>query len=79
MRTKRSQCFTRALMGRLQTDRIFDIADVPFTQVPEEEMKRYTADIKGTGSFRGFKPRELWVRGFWSHFINVSRLMGFCR
>ncbi|KAJ8457009.1 hypothetical protein ONZ51_g11782 [Trametes cubensis] len=48
-------------LTQAETDRIFDIADVPFTQVPEDEMKRYTADIKGTGSFRGFKPRELWV------------------
>lgn len=44
-----------------QNDRIFDIADIPFSQVPEEEMKRYVSDIKATGSYRGFKPRRIWV------------------
>ncbi|KAI9070315.1 Clavaminate synthase-like protein [Trametes sanguinea] len=47
-------------LTQAQNNRIFDIADIPFTQVPEEEMKRFTADIKGSGSYRGFKPRELW-------------------
>ncbi|CDO77353.1 hypothetical protein BN946_scf184787.g2 [Trametes cinnabarina] len=47
-------------LTQAQNDRIFDIADIPFTQVPAEEMKRFTADIKGTGSYRGFKPREMW-------------------
>ncbi|KAI0649640.1 Clavaminate synthase-like protein [Trametes meyenii] len=47
-------------LSQAQNDRIFDIADVPFSQVPEEEMKRYTADIKGAGSYRGFKPRSVW-------------------
>lgn len=45
----------------MQNDRIFDIADIPFSQVPEEEMKRYVSDIKATGSYRGFKPRRIWV------------------
>ncbi|KAI0658180.1 Clavaminate synthase-like protein [Cubamyces menziesii] len=48
-------------LTQAQNDRIFDIADIPFSQVPEDEMKRYTADIKGTGSYRGFKPREVWI------------------
>ncbi|KAI0365382.1 Clavaminate synthase-like protein [Pilatotrama ljubarskyi] len=47
-------------LTQAQNDRIFDIADIPFTQVPEDEMKRFTADIKGTGSYRGFKPRAVW-------------------
>ncbi|OSC99249.1 Clavaminate synthase-like protein [Trametes coccinea BRFM310] len=47
-------------LTQAQNNRIFDIADIPFTQVPPDEMKRFTADIKGSGSYRGFKPRELW-------------------
>ncbi|EIW52053.1 Clavaminate synthase-like protein [Trametes versicolor FP-101664 SS1] len=47
-------------MTQAENDRIFDIADVPFSQVPEEEMKRYVSDIKATGSYRGFKPRRIW-------------------
>ncbi|KAI0819384.1 hypothetical protein BC628DRAFT_1038124 [Trametes gibbosa] len=46
-------------LSQAQNDRIFDIADVPFTRVSEEEMQRYTSDIKG-GSYRGFKPRQFW-------------------
>ncbi|KAI0819373.1 Clavaminate synthase-like protein [Trametes gibbosa] len=47
-------------LSQAQNDRIFDIADIPFSQVSEEEMKRFTSDIKGTGSYKGFKPRRLW-------------------
>jgi len=42
-----------------QRDRIFDIADVPFTVVPPEEMKIYTANMK-VGHNAGFKPRQYW-------------------
>ena len=38
-----------------QTDRMFDIADVPFTGVSDEEKRVYAAAIKETGSFRGYK------------------------
>ena len=41
-----------------------DIADVPFTQVPDEELKQFTSKIKEIGSYRGYKPREFWVRRF---------------
>ncbi|KAI0708376.1 Clavaminate synthase-like protein [Earliella scabrosa] len=43
-----------------QTERIFDIADVPFAQVPEDEKKQYAGDIKKTGSYRGYKLRQYW-------------------
>ncbi|TFK89218.1 Clavaminate synthase-like protein [Polyporus arcularius HHB13444] len=43
-----------------QTDRIFDIADVPFSQVTDEEKKRFAGDIKQTGSYRGYKLRQYW-------------------
>ena len=38
-----------------QTDRIFDIADVPFTGVSDEEKQLYAAAIKETGSYLGYK------------------------
>ena len=38
-----------------QTERIFDIADVPFTGVSDEEKRVYAAAIKETGSYRGYK------------------------
>lgn len=41
---------------------MFDIADVPFTQVPEEELGQFTAKIKENGSYKGYKHREFWVR-----------------
>ena len=43
-----------------QTDRMFDIADVPFTGVSDEEKRVYATAIKETGSYyRGYK-----LRGF---------------
>ncbi|KAI0760891.1 Clavaminate synthase-like protein [Trametes elegans] len=47
-------------LTQAQNDRMFDIADVPFTQVPGEEMKQFAADIEGSGSYRGFKRRQYW-------------------
>jgi len=43
-----------------QTARIFDIANIPFTAVEEEEKGVYTAAIKQTGSYQGYKPRQYW-------------------
>ncbi|KAI0760890.1 Clavaminate synthase-like protein [Trametes elegans] len=43
-----------------QNERVFDIADLPFAQVPEDEKKQFVGDIKQTGSFRGYKPRSYW-------------------
>lgn len=40
---------------------MFDIAAVPFRDVPPEEMKTYEADIKGTGEYIGYKPQQYWV------------------
>ena len=63
--------WTRRLTAALQTERIFDIADVPFAQVPEDEKKQYAGDIKKTGSYRGYKLRQYWVR--------LSRVTQTCR
>ena len=42
---------------------MFDIADVPFSQVPLEEKLKYTSEIKESGSYRGYKLPRLWVCG----------------
>ena len=34
---------------------MFNIADVPFTGVSDEEKRVYAAAIKETGSYRGYK------------------------
>ena len=45
----------------VQRDRMFDIADVPFTAVPPEEMKIYTANIEKVGFHAGYKGRRYWA------------------
>ncbi|KAG6884915.1 hypothetical protein C0993_007282 [Termitomyces sp. T159_Od127] len=44
-----------------QTERIFDIANVPFAQVTPEEKIAYAATMKETGSFHGYKLRQYWL------------------
>ena len=44
-----------------QTERIFDIADVPFSQVSDQEKREYEGKIIETGSYQGYKPRQFWV------------------
>ncbi|KAI0071947.1 Clavaminate synthase-like protein [Panus rudis PR-1116 ss-1] len=46
--------------GRIQTDRIFDIADVPFAHVSDEEKKKYEGKMLQTGSYQGYKLRKYW-------------------
>ena len=53
-----------------QNDRMVDIADIPFTQVSGEEKQQFASKIKETGTYRGFKPREFWVR-FLASLISV--------
>jgi len=43
-----------------ETERIFDIADISFSQVPNEEKMQYSAKMKDTGSYQGYKPRSYW-------------------
>ncbi|KAJ7915162.1 hypothetical protein B0H13DRAFT_1610781 [Mycena leptocephala] len=43
-----------------QTERMFDIADVPFSSVESDEKRMYTAKMKETGSYQGYKPRQYW-------------------
>ncbi|RPD60560.1 Clavaminate synthase-like protein [Lentinus tigrinus ALCF2SS1-7] len=48
-------------MTQSQTDRIFDIGDVAFTQVSEEEKRQHAAKIAEDGSKIGYKLRQLWT------------------
>jgi isopenicillin N synthase-like dioxygenase len=43
-----------------ETDRMFDIANVPFSQVKEEERAPFTYNIREVGSLQGYKPRTYW-------------------
>ncbi|KAF8909741.1 Clavaminate synthase-like protein [Gymnopilus junonius] len=43
-----------------QTGRIFDVADVPFSKVSEEEKEKYAGTMKQTGSYQGYKLRQYW-------------------
>ncbi|THH08442.1 hypothetical protein EW146_g8989 [Bondarzewia mesenterica] len=47
-------------LDKAQNDRVFDIAAVPFTQVPPEETKLYEAKIKEAGTYYGYKPVQYW-------------------
>ncbi|KAF9011696.1 hypothetical protein BDQ17DRAFT_783244 [Cyathus striatus] len=42
---------------REQTARLFDIADIPFSQVSEQEKQKYLGRMKETGSYEGYKLR----------------------
>ncbi|KAJ7111492.1 Clavaminate synthase-like protein [Mycena epipterygia] len=43
-----------------QTERMFDIANVLFSCVESDEKRVYTAQMKETGSWQGYKPRQYW-------------------
>ncbi|KAJ8457010.1 hypothetical protein ONZ51_g11780 [Trametes cubensis] len=47
-------------LTQAQNERIFDIADVPFSQVAEDEKKQFSYDIKATGLYKGYKLRQYW-------------------
>ncbi|PIL28631.1 hypothetical protein GSI_08673 [Ganoderma sinense ZZ0214-1] len=64
-----------------QRDRMFDIADVAFAQVPEEEKKQFTANFKETGLYSGYKLRQYWhidneVRDQIEHFNTNRQIYG---
>ncbi|PCH36928.1 Clavaminate synthase-like protein [Wolfiporia cocos MD-104 SS10] len=46
--------------SQAETDRMFDIADLPFNSVSDEERKLYSGDIKEQMSYEGYKPRQYW-------------------
>ncbi|KAF5388847.1 hypothetical protein D9757_005664 [Collybiopsis confluens] len=41
-------------------EHMFDIADIPFSQVSDEEKEKYVAPTKQTGSYQGYKLRQYW-------------------
>ncbi|KAI0089615.1 hypothetical protein BDY19DRAFT_113838 [Irpex rosettiformis] len=47
-------------LSQTATERIFDIANVPFTQVPDDEKKEHVARMLEEGSYQGYKPRQYW-------------------
>ncbi|KAH7903359.1 Clavaminate synthase-like protein [Hygrophoropsis aurantiaca] len=49
--------------SQTQTERMFDIADVPFSGVSEEEKQVYAGTMKQTGSYQGYKLRRYWHIG----------------
>jgi hypothetical protein len=62
---------------------MFDIADVPFAGVSDEEKQVYAATMKQTGSYQGYKPRQYWVRrilffelseGPFYHLLSISTM-----
>ncbi|KAJ7092790.1 hypothetical protein B0H15DRAFT_162501 [Mycena belliarum] len=60
-----------------QTERMFDIADVPFSGVDPEEKHVYAGRMKEAGSYQGYKPRQYWhidngVRDQLEHY-NINR------
>lgn len=46
-----------------QTDRIFDIADLPFSAVSDSEKQIYAGTMKQSGSYQGYKLRQYWHIG----------------
>ncbi|KAK0481287.1 Clavaminate synthase-like protein [Armillaria novae-zelandiae] len=43
-----------------ENQRIFDIADTPFSVISDEEKRKYEANIMQTGSYQGYKLRQYW-------------------
>ncbi|EED80272.1 predicted protein, partial [Postia placenta Mad-698-R] len=48
-------------LTQAEASRMFDIGDVPFSQVSEEEKLAYQGNVKETGSYLGYKLRQYWV------------------
>jgi isopenicillin N synthase-like dioxygenase len=46
-----------------QTNHMFDLADVPFSCIPEDEKPKYSTQMFETGLEVGFKLRKYWVGG----------------
>ena len=44
-----------------KTERMFDIANIPFAKVSEEGKRIYVARVKDSDSYQGYKLRQYWV------------------
>ena len=51
---------------------MFDIADIPFSQVPDAEKKAYEGRVKETGTYQGYKLRQYWVCHFFRHGVDLN-------
>jgi len=60
MSTQGFFCVINHGLTQTQNDRIFDVADVPFSSVSEDEKKDYTVDFETTGIYKGYKGRQRW-------------------
>ncbi|KZT63267.1 Clavaminate synthase-like protein [Daedalea quercina L-15889] len=47
-------------LTQAQNDRMFDIANVAFDRVSEEEKQAYTTSFEQVGQYIGYKPRQQW-------------------
>ena len=54
---------------------MFDIADVTFAQVSDEEKKVYAGKMKETGSYQGYKLRNYWVGHFLLQLIKSQQFI----
>ncbi|TBU25799.1 Clavaminate synthase-like protein [Dichomitus squalens] len=61
MRTVGFMCLVNHGLTKAQTDRFFDIGEVVFTQVSEDERMQHASKLAEEGSKIGYKPRALWT------------------
>lgn len=60
MRTLGFLCIVNHGLSPEQKDRVFDVGDAVFTQVPEDDKTKYASNIAETGTYQGYKPRGFW-------------------
>lgn len=60
MSTQGFFCVINHGLTQSMNDRIFDVADVPFSSVSEDEKKDYTVDFEKAGTYMGYKGRQRW-------------------
>ena len=60
----------------IQNDRMFDIANVAFDNVSDEEKQAYTTSFEKMGQYLGYKPRKQWVCLLRCSSTTVSYLSG---
>ena len=61
-------------MSHKQNERMVDIADVAFAQVPDEEKRQHEAKPTQVGYWRGYKLRKFFVRT--ASITSVRELLG---
>ncbi|PIL28627.1 hypothetical protein GSI_08669 [Ganoderma sinense ZZ0214-1] len=81
MRTYGFMCIVNHGLTQAQNERMVDIANVPFTEVPEEEQAQFISKTKELGEWKGYKPRQYWhvdngVRDQIQHYATVRPAFG---